>query len=130
MVQTIPGEIAVTHFADRLNYLIRERGTPLCLGLDPRWESLPSAFAPNLMTALTAAAAAYLSFCSRVLDLVGLRVPVVKPQAAFFEACGPAGFAAMRSLIAQAKQMGASNHPGRQKKRYCLNRDCLCRVGI
>ncbi|NBO92644.1 MAG: orotidine-5'-phosphate decarboxylase [Planctomycetia bacterium] len=106
MVQTIPGEIAVTHFADRLNNLIRERGTPLCLGLDPRWESLPVALRSKFDDSPDGRAAAYLSFCSRVLDLVGLRVPVVKPQAAFFEACGPAGFAAMRSLIAQAKQMG------------------------
>lgn len=96
----------MTHFADRLNNLIRERGTPLCLGLDPRWESLPVALRSKFDDSPDGRAAAYLSFCSRVLDLVGLRVPVVKPQAAFFEACGPAGFAAMRSLIAQAKQMG------------------------
>lgn len=97
----------MTHFADRLNYLIRERGTPLCLGLDPRWESLPVALRSKFDDSPDGRAAAYLSFCSRVLDLVGSRVPVVKLQAAFFEACGPAGFAAMRSLIAQAKQMGA-----------------------
>lgn len=29
------------HFADRLSAAMRRKGTPLCVGLDPRWESLP-----------------------------------------------------------------------------------------
>ena len=29
------------HFADRLAAATRAKGNPLCVGLDPRWESLP-----------------------------------------------------------------------------------------
>ena len=31
----------MTHFADRLAAAIRAKGNALCVGLDPRWESLP-----------------------------------------------------------------------------------------
>ena len=31
----------MSHFADRLSEVQRRRGTALCVGLDPRWESLP-----------------------------------------------------------------------------------------
>ncbi|MGL4551518.1 MAG: orotidine-5'-phosphate decarboxylase [Gemmataceae bacterium] len=97
----------MSHFADRLNDLIRRRGNFLCVGLDPRWESLPDALRAKYDDGPDGRAAAYEAFGSRVLDLVGARVPVIKPQAAFFEACGPAGFAAMRALLAKARAMGA-----------------------
>ena len=29
------------HFADRFCEAVRQKGNPLCVGLDPRWESLP-----------------------------------------------------------------------------------------
>jgi len=32
----------MSHFADRLTAVTRGKGTPLCVGLDPRWESLPN----------------------------------------------------------------------------------------
>src|SRR4051794_9427706 len=31
------------HFADRLAEAVRAKGNPVCVGLDPRWESLPLA---------------------------------------------------------------------------------------
>ena len=80
------------HFADRVSEAVRRKGTPLCVGLDPRWESLPEEIRRRHGTAsLQAVAAAYEEFCLRVLDIVADLVPVVKPQSAFFEACGPAG---------------------------------------
>jgi orotidine-5'-phosphate decarboxylase len=97
----------VSTFADRLNDLIRRRGTSLCVGLDPRWESLPSALRQRFDNNPEGHAAAYEVFCARVLDLVGGRVPVIKPQMAFFEACGPTGFAVLQRLNARAREMGA-----------------------
>lgn len=98
----------MTHFADRLNEKIRQRGNPVCLGLDPRWDSLPTPITKKHDGRHPeGVAAAYEEFCGRVLDLCGQLVPVVKPQAAFFEACGPEGMAAMRRLIAKAKALGA-----------------------
>ena len=45
-------------------------------------------------------------FSLRVIDLVAPLVPVVKPQAAFFEACGPEGMAALQRLLRKARGLG------------------------
>jgi orotidine-5'-phosphate decarboxylase len=97
----------MTPFADRLAEAVRRAGNPLCVGLDPRWESLPRELRARFgAESLDAVAAAIEAFCLRVLDLVAGRVGVVKPQSAFFEACGPAGLAAMQSVVRRAKDLG------------------------
>jgi orotidine-5'-phosphate decarboxylase len=90
----------MTHFADRLADAVRAKKTPLCVGLDPRFEMLPAAMRGR------DPAAAYEEFCLRVLDIVAPLVGVVKPQSAFFEAYGPAGFAALKSVMQRAKRLG------------------------
>src|SRR5207247_10367999 len=42
----------------------------------------------------------------RVVDISAPLVPVVKPQSAFFEACGPAGMLAQQKVLARAKTLG------------------------
>jgi orotidine-5'-phosphate decarboxylase len=97
----------MTHFSDRLAAAIRARGNPVCVGLDPRWESLPLEIRQRHGSdSLAAVAAAFEEFCSRVLDIVAPIVPVVKPQSAFFEACGPDGLAAMQRLLRKARDLG------------------------
>src|SRR6059058_2791766 len=90
------------HFADRLAAACRAKGNAVSVGLDPRWESLPRAIRDRHREL----AAACEEFCGRVLDIVAPLVPVVKPQAAFFEACGPAGFAALQRLQRKARGLG------------------------
>ena len=95
------------HFADRLAAAVRAKGNAVCVGLDPRWESLPQDVrARHGNAGLGAVAAAFEEFCGRVLDVVAPLVPVVKPQAAFFEACGPDGMAAMQRLLRKARGLG------------------------
>ncbi len=95
------------HFADRLAAAVRAKGNPVCVGLDPRWESLPDELRNRHGgQTLEAIALAYEEFCGRVLDVVAPLVPAVKPQSAFFEACGPAGFTAQGRLIAKARGLG------------------------
>lgn len=95
------------HFADRLNEAIRSKRTAVCVGLDPRWESLPDAIRQRHSgESLESVAAAFEEFCSRVLEIVAALVPVVKLQAAFFEMCGPAGFAVLQRLLHQARDQG------------------------
>jgi len=97
----------MNHFADRLADAIRARGNAVCVGLDPRWESLPlEVRRRHGSDSLDAVAAAFEEFCGRVLDVVGPLVPVVKPQSAFFEACGPAGMAALQRLLRKARGLG------------------------
>ncbi len=92
----------MTHFADRLAAAVRARGNPLCVGLDPRWESLPL----EVRRRHSSPPAAYEEFCSRVLDIVAPLVAVVKPQMAFFEACGPEGLAVLQRLLRKARGLG------------------------
>lgn len=95
------------HFADRLNAAIRARGNALCVGLDPRWESLPDEVRRRHGgDTLGSVAAAFEEFCLRVLDVVAPLVPVVKPQMAFFEMCGPAGLQALARVLHQARRRG------------------------
>lgn len=97
----------MSHFADRLADAVRARRTGLCVGLDPRWESLPTTLTGGgPPDSLEHAADAFGRFCSRVLDLVAPLVPAVKPQSAFFEQCGPAGMAALQRLLSQAHGLG------------------------
>ena len=51
-------------------------------------------------------ARAYEEFCTRLLDIVVPLVPVVKPQSAFFEACGPEGLAVLQRLLRLARDHG------------------------
>src|SRR5262249_20840606 len=93
------------HFSDRLTDAIRSKGTALCVGFDPRWESLPDEIrARHGDGTLAGVARAYDEFCFRVLDIVAPLVAVVKPQSAFFEACGPDGLAVLQRLLRAAKE--------------------------
>jgi orotidine-5'-phosphate decarboxylase len=97
----------MTHFADRLAAALRNRGNAVCVGLDPRWESLPNEVRARHGAAdLAAVAAAYEEFCLRVVDVVAPLVPVVKPQSAFFEACGPAGLVTLQKVLRHARTRG------------------------
>src|SRR5262245_32924158 len=97
----------MSHFADRLAAAVRARGNPLCVGLDPRWDGLPrDVRVRHPGGTLAGVAAAFEEFCARVIDVVAPLVPVVKPQSAFFEACGPAGLAALQRLLRRARRHG------------------------
>jgi len=77
------------------------------VGLDPRWEQLPLELRRrHSQGTLEAVAGAFQEFCLRVLDLVAPLVAVVKPQSAFFEACGPAGMTALQNVLARARTLG------------------------
>lgn len=95
------------HFADRLTAAVRAKGNAVCVGLDPRWESLPLEIRNRWGNdSLTVVARAYEEFCVRVLEVVAPLVAVVKPQSAFFEACGPEGLDVLRRLLAHARKLG------------------------
>jgi orotidine-5'-phosphate decarboxylase len=95
------------HFADRLTAALRAKGNSVCVGLDPRWESLPLDLQKKHGDGtLGGVARAYEEFCLRILDIVAPLVPVVKPQMAFFEACGPAGLITLQRVLHKAREQG------------------------
>lgn len=95
------------HFADRLVAALRAKKNALCVGLDPRWDLLPTQIRRRHdESTLAAVAAAYEEFCDRVLDIITPLVPVVKPQSAFFEACGADGMAVLQRLLRRCRERG------------------------
>ena len=97
----------MTNFADRLSTALQQKKTPVLVGLDPRWEQLPTC----LKTGRNAKdrndqAQAYVEFCNGVIEAVAPLVAVVKPQAAFFEELGPAGMNALAAVMQTAREHG------------------------
>ena len=98
---------SIEHFGDRLAERVRDCANPVVVGLDPRWSSLPAQFRANVEEHDWAAVAqCYQRFCCEVIDVVAPLVPAVKPQAAFFEQCGPAGMAALARVMQYARHSG------------------------
>jgi len=92
------------NFGDRLAAAVRRRGNPVLVGLDPRYEQLPTGLKETGDAAnWSDRATAYLKFCQGVIDVVAELVPAVKPQAAFFEALGPSGMVALGQVIEYAR---------------------------
>jgi orotidine-5'-phosphate decarboxylase len=86
-------------FGIRLRKALEERG-PLCVGIDPHPSLLSAWGLPDSVTGLT-------RFASDVVDALGDRVAVVKPQSAFFERFGAEGIAVLESTIRQLRDAGA-----------------------
>jgi uridine monophosphate synthetase len=76
-------------FFSRLESRAREIDSLLCVGLDPHPRDLPE---------FTADCAR--EFCFRLIEATADLTAAYKPNAAFFEALGPEGFAALREVIA------------------------------
>ncbi len=98
------------HFADRINLKIKEKGSAICVGLDPRLDQVPAfirdgQFAKN-SNALTAAAESILEFNKGIIDAVSDLVAVVKPQIAFYEQYGHEGVRAFEETLWYARDKG------------------------
>jgi orotidine-5'-phosphate decarboxylase len=84
---------AAGHFADRLAAAVERKGAALCVGLDPDPELMPEGIG-------------VVDFCCGIVDAVAGVAVAVKPQAAFFEAQGPAGWAALAEVCGYAREAG------------------------
>mgnify|MGYP001442402731 CR=1 FL=1 len=96
----------LNHFGNNLTAAVRRCGNPVVVGLDPRWEQLPTSFREKRGGNAVDHAQAYELFCFQVIDVVASLVPAVKPQSAFFEECGPAGMVALANVMNYARQKG------------------------
>jgi orotidine-5'-phosphate decarboxylase len=85
----------MSSFAARLTDRIAAHG-PLCVGIDPSASLLQACGLPN-----TAEGA--LAFGERVLEAARYELAIIKPQSAFFERFGSAGFKALEELSARAR---------------------------
>ena len=98
---------APQHFADTLIERLRALGHPLCVGFDPFLDRIAPVFRRGSMKpGDPETAVAVEDFFGAVLDRIGGRVAVVKPQIAFFEEMGSDGIAALERLVARARGQG------------------------
>lgn len=86
-------------YAERLAAVTAERGA-LCVGIDPH---------PQILEAWGLADdASGLEKCARgMVEAIGDRVAVFKPQSAFYEVHGSAGIAVLERVLADIRQAGA-----------------------
>lgn len=86
-------------YRQRLKAVVAERGN-LCVGIDPH---------PSLLSAwgLQLTASGVESYCRTIVEALGESVAVFKPQVAFFEVYGSAGFAVLERLVADIREAGA-----------------------
>jgi len=94
------------HFADSLVAAVRRSGNSVCVGVDPRPEDLPPGFLDGYPGDRPGVARALEDFGRGVVDVVAPMVPVVKFQAAFYEAYGPEGVAALHATAGHARGLG------------------------
>ncbi|KQO06594.1 orotidine 5'-phosphate decarboxylase [Agreia sp. Leaf244] len=85
-------------FGQRLHTTIEQRGR-LCVGIDPHGFLLDAWDLPRTPAGLR-------EFGLRVVDAASGTIGIVKPQVAFFEVFGSAGFAALEDVLAAARQAG------------------------
>ncbi|MFC9895866.1 orotidine-5'-phosphate decarboxylase [Nocardia sp. NPDC127579] len=88
----------MTAFGARLQHAMRQFG-PLCAGIDPH---------PPLLEAwgLSDDVAGLATFTERCVEAFAGSVALVKPQVAFFEAYGSAGFAVLERAVADLRAAG------------------------
>lgn len=89
---------ATRSMAGWLEEVARERGTVLCLGLDPVYSRIPIDGEDEMSAVET--------FLLEILDRVGDRVAAVKPNSAFFEQYGGRGIDLLVKLSALARTRG------------------------
>lgn len=102
------------HFADRLTDNMKHKQSQVCLGLDPRVESLP----PSLVERYRAeggegcgnreVAACFEEFCFAIIEAAARHVAAVKVQSACFEQYGPPGMRAFKHVCQHAAKYGLS----------------------
>jgi len=92
------------NFADDLLAAIEEKGSPVCVGLDPVYDRLPEKL-PVQVEDPIGQAKCIGEFCRDVLEVVAPIVPAVKIQSAFFEKYGGVGVELYQTLVDRAHDL-------------------------
>ncbi len=86
--------------------LVRERGSQVCLGLDPDPAGLEARARPEATSAAEAAAEAVTEHCLALIDAAGAACVAAKPQLACFERLGWPGWRALEAVASAAREAG------------------------
>ncbi|MBS3821727.1 MAG: orotidine-5'-phosphate decarboxylase [Planctomycetes bacterium] len=94
------------HVADRLLEAVDQKGSPVCVGLDPRVDHLPEEFVITDGDPVDQIEAVG-RWAIKVLEVVAPHVPAVKPQIAYFEClAGDQGFYGLAAYATICKVAG------------------------
>ena len=94
-------------FIDRLIASIKQKNTPCIVGLDPALSKMPDSWLNKHQitkeSSIADRAEAIYQYNLMVLDAIADLVPAVKPQSAYYELFGSAGFMALEKTIMAAR---------------------------
>ena len=89
---------------DELIEKIKEKKSPIVMGIDPKYEMLPDVVKSKYPKTLEGFAKATVEFFKNLIDEIHDVIPAVKPQLAYFEMMGPLGLKAFKELVDYAKE--------------------------
>ncbi len=92
-------------FHHRLTNACKKKNSYLCVGIDPRPEYLPAKW-QGKDTNPEKLAQSYLQFACTIIDRIHHKIPIIKPQSAFFETLGYHGVRVLEELAAYAQNKG------------------------
>lgn len=88
---------------DNLINKIKEKNSPIVMGIDPRYEMIPDIIKSKYPQNLAGFANASLEFAKKLIDETYDIIPAIKPQLAYFEMMGPNGLDVFRKIAEYAK---------------------------
>ena len=92
------------HFADRIIEACQEKQSRLVVGLDPHWHLIPDSFKAKFPK--DEVQSTLVAFLSEIIDHTCAFAVAYKPQIAFFEQFGLAGFQALSKVLNKLKTQG------------------------
>jgi orotidine-5'-phosphate decarboxylase len=109
-ISSVKGNSVANHFADRLADAVKQKNTPLVVGLDPVYGRLPQSIRANRFmndeTDIAASIDAIFDFCIRTLKVVAPLVPAVKINIGYFERYLWEGVETYYALVSEAEAQG------------------------
>ena len=88
---------------DNLINKIKEKNSPIVMGIDPRYEMIPDIIKLKYPKDMAGFAKSAVVFAKKLIDATYDIIPAIKPQLAYFEMMGPNGLDAFKEIVDYAK---------------------------
>lgn len=91
---------------DQLIEKIKEKNSPIVMGIDPRYEMIPDCVKSKYPKDMAGFAESAVEMAKGMIDATYDIIPAIKPQLAYFEMMGPNGLNAFEEIVEYAKVKG------------------------
>lgn len=95
-----------SNMMDNLIDKIKEKNSPIVMGIDPRYEMIPDCVKSKYSKDMAGFAESSVEFAKNLIDATYDIIPAIKPQLAYFEMMGPSGLNAFQKIVDYAKSKG------------------------